>query len=173
MQIVNPTDADNSSTETTLHVGWRANFIGASLSGLAVGYVLWRESLSSYQPRYRVVDYLQSTTIAVACYLAAALLVRWLGRKGWVSRIPRWVLVALAGSIMIAIYSVVMHYLMILLHPELWEFRRGEAVGRIIVEELKPLIGFFLIFTPFYTLFALPIMGVNHYLHKMYSSFAR
>src|SRR5437667_11731341 len=87
-------------------VSLRANLVGASLTGLVVGYVLWMESVSSYEPIYRFKDYAAKAGIAIASYIAATYLVHLVFLRRLAVRNLRWALIALTGSILIVGYAL-------------------------------------------------------------------
>ncbi len=68
-------DSNDLEQPRNVNSSLRANLVGALLAGLAVGYRLWMESVSSYNPVYRFKDYATNAAIAITCYIVATFLI--------------------------------------------------------------------------------------------------
>jgi hypothetical protein len=160
-------DIDHLKQQQMENASLRANLIGASLAGLAVGYALWMESVSSYEPVYRIKDYAENAAIALTCYVAATFLVHHLLLKGLRATSTRWAVIALTGSILIVGYTLLIHYIVMATHPEAWASDLKQPISKVLFRETTSALGFSLVFTSLYTITALPIMAIIHYGARM------
>ena len=147
----------------------RSNLLGALLAGLAVGYELWMQSVSSYRPQYRLRDYAVNAGLAITCYIAATFLVWRVYWKGLIVRLPHWAIASLTGSTLIVVYALVVHYITMATHPEAWAFELKQPIREMLLKEAMSSLGFSLLFTVLYSTIALPIMAIIHYGARMLS----
>lgn len=144
-------DHVKESLRRTSHDG---DFIGALIAGMCIGFFLaWTRADDGIDLR----EFTGFIFLGVCSYEVAALLLP-LSKGKHLREVPNWILISIAGSL---IYFVAAH-----LAPSvryIWQFRESNVVGSVSEEIVEQIITLVML-TVLYSLIALPIVGMIHYI---------
>ena len=128
------------------------DFLGAVAAGLFIGY---ERQMSADSGEYFPDKVLASMLIAESSYFLAFVLCN--GRK--LFRLSSWFLVAVVGSAVCFLNLHVIKYAI-----DNWGYRESDSVAAYLEGQLSQYIGGFFILTPIYSIVALFIIGVAHFI---------
>lgn len=136
----------------------RLDLIGALVSSVILGYLLW---LASSSDNHNYSELVENILLAFSSYSAAVLLVHKLLRQ-WISqRTPKWMIVSIMGSTMLVSYYVISSLVRDYLHPTTGLKQHPNAFF------------YFLVFMLIYTVITLPIMGIVHGINHLFRQMSK
>ncbi len=134
-------------TKDTNH-GWYFDLLGAVIVGLLIGFFRQKIADSGEVDAYKIAT---SMFLASCSYISVCLL---LPKQTRIYKLPRWVWVALLGSVVCFLSIHVVKYLI-----DNWVYRTSDSLLEYLTGQLPDAaIGLFII-VPIYSLFALFIMA--------------